>query len=413
MGVDVLLNVAIFENRTFCIAKKNKSSQWACVISSSRYRSHIRDACCSCCRLLLSAVLCRVLVSQSPVIRLALAHHLSTSYIQSLIDIMAEQESDAGVVAGADSSLPILITMCAFLALSFYNMLELIVRILTTFKSRCGLYFWSFIAATAGILPYGIGFLLKFFTLTSIRWIPVALVGTGLVGIVTGQSLVLYSRLHLIVRDSRTLRWVLTMIMAFGVDSPHSERFLPVFLIYDKIQLTVFFTQECIISGIYIYTTVRLLAPAGEPISRPLRHLLTHLIIVNVFVLALDVTVLGFGFSGYYQIQTTFKAAVYSVKLKVEFSVLNRLVGIVKNKNLALGDFISGPSEEGGGTGRRLENLGESDGSRVFGSVGSGSTVVARGGFIRMDYMNNVSKEDVAPRVVIRERLDRQVSDIV
>merc|ERR1712230_59158 len=394
--VDVLLNVAIFENRTFCIAKKNKSSQWACVISSSRYRSHIRDACCSCCRLLLSAVLCRVLVSQSPVIRLALAHHLSTSYIQSLIDIMAEQESDAGVVAGADSSLPILITMCAFLA------------------------------ATAGILPYGIGFLLKFFTLTSIRWIPVALVGTGLVGIVTGQSLVLYSRLHLIVRDSRTLRWILTMIifdaivfhiptmiMAFGVDSPHSERFLPVFLIYDKIQLTVFFTQECIISGIYIYTTVRLLAPAGEPISRPLRHLLTHLIIVNVFVLALDVTVLGFGFSGYYQIQTTFKAAVYSVKLKVEFSVLNRLVGIVKNKNLALGDFISGPSEEGGGTGRRLENLGESDGSRVFGSVGSGSTVVACGGFIRMDYMNNVSKEDVAPRVVIRERLDRQVSDIV
>merc|ERR1711977_299378 len=141
MGVDVLMGVAIFENRTFCIAKKNKSSQWACVISSSRYRSHIRDACCSCCRLLLSAVLCRVLVSQSPVIRLALAHHLSTSCIQSL---------------------PILITMCAFLALSFYNMLELIVIILTTFKSRCGLYFWSFIAATAGILPYGIGFLLKF-----------------------------------------------------------------------------------------------------------------------------------------------------------------------------------------------------------------------------------------------------------
>ena len=125
---------------------------------------------------------------------------------------------------------------------------------------------------------------------------------------------------------------------------------------------------------------------------------------------------LGFGFSGYYQIQTTFKAAVYSVKLKVEFSVLNRLVGIVKNKNLALGDFISGSSEEEGGTGRRLENLGESDGSRAFGSVGSvgsGSTVVAHGGFIRMDYMNNVSKEDVAPGVVIRERLDRQGSHIV
>lgn len=336
---------------------------------------------------------------------------------------MAEAESDAGVVAGVNSSLPILITMCAFLALSFYNMLELAVIIFTTFKSRSGLYFWSFVAATTGIAPYGIGFLLKFFNLISIRWIPVALVGIGLIGIVTGQSLVLYSRLHLIVRNSRILRWVLTMIifdaiafhiptmiMAFGVDSSQTERFLPVFLVYDKIQLTVFFTQECIISGIYIYTTVRLLAPTGEPINRPLRNLFTHLIIVNIFVLALDITVLGFGFSGYYQIQTTFKAAVYSVKLKVEFSVLNRLVSIVRNKNLAMGDFVSGSSSAT----RRLETLvGEGDGSRVFGSVGSGSTLVAHRGFMRMDNISEPSKEDVVPRVIVRERRDEEQRDIV
>ena len=92
-------------------------------------------------------------------------------------------------------------------------------------------------AATAGILPYGIGFLLKFFTLTSIRWIPVALVGTGLVGIVTGQSLVLYSRLHLIVRDSRTLRWVLTMIIFDAI----------VFHIPTMIMNLVYFMIQCII----------------------------------------------------------------------------------------------------------------------------------------------------------------------
>ena len=47
-----------------------------------------------------------------------------------------------------------------------------------------------------------------------------------------------------------------TMVMAFGTDSSLSGRFVPVFVVYDKIQLTVFFVQECIISGIYIYELV-------------------------------------------------------------------------------------------------------------------------------------------------------------
>ncbi|KAH7348814.1 hypothetical protein BKA65DRAFT_477197 [Rhexocercosporidium sp. MPI-PUGE-AT-0058] len=319
-------------------------------------------------------------------------------------------ESSSGVTGGVDGSLPILITMCAFLAISFYNMIELIVIIFTTFKSRSGLYFWSFVAATVGFAPYGIGFMLKFFSLISISWIPVLMVGSGLIGMVTGQSLVLYSRLHLIVRNASRIRWVLymivfdavvfhipTMIMAFGADSSLSSRFVPVFVVYDKIQLTVFFVQECIISGIYIYETVRLLAPTGEPVSVSIRNLLKHLVLVNIFVLVLDVTVLAFGYSGYYQIQTTFKAAVYSVKLKVEFSVLNRLVNVVKNKSLALADFGSGSTATGTLGGQPSDNRVMGDGSQHFGNVGNSATAVAHGGFIQTPSVSCVG--DQLPRL--------------
>jgi hypothetical protein len=203
-----------------------------------------------------------------------------------------------------------------------------------------------------------------------------------------------------------------TMVMAFGADSSLSARFVPVFVVYDKIQLTVFFVQECIISGIYIYETVHLLAPTGEPVSTSVRNLLKHLIIVNIFVLMLDSTVLAFGYSGYYQIQTTFKAAVYSVKLKVEFSVLNRLVGIVKNKALVLGDLGSGSTGTGTLVGLPSETWAGGDGSRHFGSVGSGATVAGRG-FVRIDGMNSTQKEEVMPRVAIREYVDEDITHAV
>jgi hypothetical protein len=54
-----------------------------------------------------------------------------------------------------------------------------------------------------------------------------------------------------------------------------------------------------------------------------------HLILVNIVVIALDVTILALEYNGFYSIQTAYKGMVYSVKLKMEFSILNRLVEMV------------------------------------------------------------------------------------
>ncbi|PSN68213.1 hypothetical protein BS50DRAFT_573162 [Corynespora cassiicola Philippines] len=259
---------------------------------------------------------------------------------------MANDE-DVGIVGGVNVGLPILMTMSAFLAIAFYNVIEISVFIFAVFKQRHGLYFWSLIVANWGIIPHGIGFVLKFFQVTRLDLVSSAIVGLGWVCMVTGQSVVLYSRLHLVVRDWRKIRWVLyliifnavflgipTFVLAMGTNSKHSDLFLPGFMVVDKIQIVVFCVQEAIISVIYIYETVLLLGHGGNNKQGPLRKLLRHLILVNVVVLIFDVSLLAVQFSGHYEIQTTYKTAVYSVKLKIEFSVLNRLVKIVKHKDL-------------------------------------------------------------------------------
>ncbi|KAH7067338.1 hypothetical protein BKA63DRAFT_424553 [Paraphoma chrysanthemicola] len=235
--------------------------------------------------------------------------------------------------------------MVAFLSIGLYNVIELTFLIFAIFKRRQGLYFWSLLVATWGIVPHALGFVFKFFEVISISVISSAIVAVGWPCMVTGQSLVLYSRLHLVAQHQSTLHWVLGMIifnavtlhipviaLALSTEATQSAQIIRVFMVYDKVQLVVFFVQEAIISIIYIYETIRLLGDGDRPNGRPLRKLLGHLLLVNAVVLILDATLVVTQFTGYYQIQTTYKTAVYSVKLKIEFSVLNSLIRIVKNK---------------------------------------------------------------------------------
>jgi hypothetical protein len=259
------------------------------------------------------------------------------------------QVQNNGIIGAVDADVPVIMLMVSFSAIALYNVLELSVIIFTTFKRRKGLYFWSFIVATWGIVPHTVGFVLKFVGLTSAWWAPLILISVGWFGMVTGQSLVLYSRLHLVTRDSMRIRWVLymiiinaiifgipIMILAFLTNQPSPDpAVVNAFSIFDKIQVGLFFVQESIISLLYIYETVRLLGPSRKMSRNPLLKLLTHLTIVNVLALILDATLLGTEYSGNYEIQTTYKPAIYSIKLKIEFSVLNRLVSIVKNKEFA------------------------------------------------------------------------------
>ena len=99
-------------------------------------------------------------------------------------------------------------------SLALYNSLELELLIFTTFHAYRGLYFWALCISSFGVIPYVLGFLMEYFLWTEL-WLGTFVDTTGWVLMVTGQSVVLYSRLWLLfgTGQKRLLRLVKTMII--------------------------------------------------------------------------------------------------------------------------------------------------------------------------------------------------------
>ncbi|KAI5458326.1 integral membrane protein, partial [Mariannaea sp. PMI_226] len=248
-----------------------------------------------------------------------------------------------GENAGAGDDVPVAIKISypivVFMTISLYNVIELNVLILATFKKRNTLYFWSFLAATNGIAPHTIGFLLKNVVNSANFILYITLISVGWVMMVTGQSLVLYSRLHLILWNRFYRKLVLAMIITnaivlhlpiiilmYGSNSSQSNPWVHPYMIYEKIQVTVFFLQELIISAIYIKTCYSFFDAQGSLYGNGVRRMRKHLLLVNVIIILLDIPILILEYTDSYDLQTAYKALVYSVKLKLEFDILNRLL---------------------------------------------------------------------------------------
>ena len=249
-------------------------------------------------------------------------------------------------VLGADAIIPIIIVV--FISIALYNVIELIVLTLGTFRRYSGLYFWSVLVATLGISFNAIGYLLKHLQLTSVANLYATIILIGWCTMITGQSVVLYSRLHLVVQNQKQLRLVLMMIiinaiwldipiiiLVYGSNSSNPGPFLGPYSIFEKVQLTVFFIQETIISAIYVWEASKLFKLEKSIGNGRTRRVMNHLIGVNIIIILLDITILILEYTNKYNIQTAWKPFVYSVKLKMEFSVLNRLVDLVKPRSNA------------------------------------------------------------------------------
>ncbi|KAI3394681.1 hypothetical protein diail_2428 [Diaporthe ilicicola] len=222
----------------------------------------------------------------------------------------------------------------ALLAVAIYNAIEMVPIIYFTFSRFSGLYFWSMVTAVIGVLINATGFVLNNFQLTGSQTLPTILTTTFWVAMVSGQSLVLYSRLYLVNLDKRIRRYVLAMIIvngvvlhtatavtAAGANSKASSLFITPYAIIERIQITVFCVQEFILSGLYVWKAWEFLAvyrSGGSKTQDKLRAMMLHLILSNVVVVSLDITV-------------SYKAFVYSVKLKCEVGILNKLVDFVKH----------------------------------------------------------------------------------
>lgn len=158
---------------------------------------------------------------------------------------------------------------------------------------------------------------------------------------VPGQSIVLYSRLHLVVQSQTLLRRVLyliifdtivllipTTVLTYCTIYVRTTPVIRGFNVMERMQLAWFCAQEILISLIYIAETLKLLRLRPEKDAE--RHkTMYELIAINLVIILLDIALLVLEYVGLYTLQTTLKAAVYSVKLKLEFGVLRKLVSLV------------------------------------------------------------------------------------
>ncbi|OBT90741.1 hypothetical protein VE02_00677 [Pseudogymnoascus sp. 03VT05] len=269
---------------------------------------------------------------------------------------MAAGEGIRGGYTG--NSRGVIATLGAFVGVTWYNSVELILLILFTFKKYQGAYFWSLlITTTIGVPLHSIGYLIKDFELTTATWVPVTISTIGWWTMIIGQSFVLYSRLHFVIWDKRIFRFVMGMIitnifvllvpttvLTYGSNFTSSQKFLDGYIIMEKIEIIGISIQEIIISTLYIYGTRDMLKynPEGES-----RSILLQLVGINFIFILMDIGLIATQYSNMFTYQTTLKGLIYSIKLKLEFFVLGKLVGIANRRggkpdsdNMDVSDFV-------------------------------------------------------------------------
>jgi hypothetical protein len=244
--------------------------------------------------------------------------------------------------------------VASFFAVSLWLALELTVQVYTTFKRHTGLYFWSILIVACGIAFHTVGLLLKLLVPGANVIFATVLAKVGWVMDTTGFAVVLYSRLHLVVQNRKTLRLVLTMII---VDAVLFHTPIIVFLLglsirkdwdpyvtpFEYTQVVGFSIQETVISCIYIMKTIKFLKSGY---SDQLRKVTTMLIAVQVVVVLIDISLLVIDCIGMFTLKAVLHPFAYGIKLKIEFAVLNLLLNLVKHSGTA-SNFFGAPDDNG------------------------------------------------------------------
>jgi len=139
------------------------------------------------------------------------------------------------------------------------------------------------------------------------------------------------------------------------------------YAVWERLQMTLYFVQELTISGFYVYEIVRMLKPhmfdkfarkqSGRSGNKNLfgdgkewkseagKKVLNHLLWINCFIVALDISMMVTEYIGQFEVQVVYKAFVYSVKLKMEFKILNQLTDIAQNYVRSIQPCFSGSGD--------------------------------------------------------------------
>jgi hypothetical protein len=120
-----------------------------------------------------------------------------------------------------------------------------------------------------------------------------------------------------------------TTILFLGANNGVTS-FVAPFNIYERIQLAGFAVQETIISALYVWETTTSLRPVLALKGPRGKRVVMNVVVVNVIAVLLDASLLTTEYTNHFDVQTTYKPVVYSIKLLLEFTVLNNLLAVIR-----------------------------------------------------------------------------------
>jgi hypothetical protein len=184
-------------------------------------------------------------------------------------------------------------------ALALYNALEMVLLVVSTFKRWKGLYFWSLCVCNFGVFCYATGILLTYFDL-GVLWFGKTILDIGWLCMIACQSLVLYSRLNLVLDNIvilRSVKWmiitvsatILPIVVVLDFGSTYADRpaFFEGYYYIEQIQLIVISVQELAISGLYLWKAVTFLNIISKAQTR---RVIWQLFAINVIIISMDVS---------------------------------------------------------------------------------------------------------------------------
>ncbi|KAE9988203.1 hypothetical protein EG328_000159 [Venturia inaequalis] len=243
---------------------------------------------------------------------------------------------------------------------------------MVTLKHRRGLYFWSIIVTSWCLCIRALGYMLTFLVPNSPWYLGTILAQAGWVAMVSGFSTVLYSRLNLIMENQTTRRRILIMIVLNGlvfhtamvtisVGSAAVRNTKPghpqpawgrANTPLERIQIIVFSGQECLLSFFYVRAAYQYLRSRFVQRGK-IRKTMCLLLGVQVIIIIVDIALIAVDFADLLMLKLFIHSFIYSVKLELEFVVLNQLVELSQMGVPGLPSFSNSDGTTPGGESTR------------------------------------------------------------
>lgn len=176
------------------------------------------------------------------------------------------------------------------------------------------------------------------------------LTGIGWVAMVTGFSMILYSRLHLVLYNRKQLRILLAIILvdAFLFHLPvivsdyvKGQRGVKLYWIVSKMEI-VFCTQEFFLSTLYTYLYWKLFR--DESSKKEMKTTFHLLIAAQFTILATDVVLSILLYTHIFIPRMMILPYTSALKIRVELLVLNRLADFGQHSESITRDLLQAPS---------------------------------------------------------------------